>query len=159
MPFETIPPGVCLSNNRLTVGHSDFVFSSAVCDLPNWDLYLKTLHLLPSSIFSLCPLIRKGSLDSSSISVMLTAVSQKPNSGWNIGRKPLGCKVVFNKISIRMSVRPPTRPTTLTSISPISSCWVFSGPWVVLAANIFVLLSCLLGFRLLLTCLRRSSFR
>ena len=32
IPFETIPPGVCLSNNRSALEHSDFV-SSAVCDL------------------------------------------------------------------------------------------------------------------------------
>ena len=32
IPFETIPPGVCLSNNRSALEHGDFV-SSAVCDL------------------------------------------------------------------------------------------------------------------------------
>ena len=32
IPFATIPPGVCLSNNRSALEHSDFV-SSAVCDL------------------------------------------------------------------------------------------------------------------------------
>ena len=32
IPFETIPPGVCLCNNRSALEHGDFV-SSAVCDL------------------------------------------------------------------------------------------------------------------------------
>ena len=32
IPFESIPPGVCLSNNRSALEHADFV-SSAVCDL------------------------------------------------------------------------------------------------------------------------------
>ena len=32
IPFESIPPGVWLSNNRLALEHDDFV-SSAVCDL------------------------------------------------------------------------------------------------------------------------------
>ena len=32
IPFESIPPGICLSNNRSALEHGDFV-SSAVCDL------------------------------------------------------------------------------------------------------------------------------
>ena len=32
IPFENIPPGVCLSNNRSALEHGDFI-SSAVCDL------------------------------------------------------------------------------------------------------------------------------
>ena len=32
IPFETIPPGICLSNNRSALEHGEF-FSSAVCDL------------------------------------------------------------------------------------------------------------------------------
>ena len=36
--------------------------------------------------------------------------------------------------------------------SKFEKAWVFSGSWVVLEADISVLLSCLLGFRLLLAC-------
>ena len=82
IPFESIPPGVCLSNKRSALEHGDFV-----CDLLELGLISEVLTPpIRSSILSQCLLIRKGSPGSCSIAIMLTAISQKPNSGWKIGR-------------------------------------------------------------------------
>ena len=154
-PLRLSPPVfACLITDRLL--NMVILFPLPFAISLNWVWYPKSLHLLQSSILFQCLLIRKGSLGSSSISVTLTVISQKSNSRWKIGKFSSNtCRVtatctnlIWNRVT-----------TTLISLSPINSSWVFSGLWVVLKTDIFVSLFYLLGFRLLLTCLRSFSAR
>ena len=85
--FETTPNSICLSKSRSALEYSDFV-SSAVCDLLKFGLVFEVLT--PSSVVNLSlvsvHLEGKSTAASFAISVMLLAVSPKPNSGMKIGR-------------------------------------------------------------------------
>ena len=85
IPFATIPPGVCLSNITDRLLNIVILFPLLFAIFYKWN-GIRTPYTSHGHQPSQCPLIRKGSLCSSQISVMLTAVFQKPNSEWRIGR-------------------------------------------------------------------------
>ena len=155
IPFESIPPGVCLSSNRSALEHRDFV-SSAVCDL--LELGLISEVLTPSTVINPLSVSVHSEGKPRFILDLCHVNSYIPKAkfsmeDWKVFLQYLSRGGFMYKFDLKSGYH------HIESVSPIISSWVFSGPWVVLEAGIFVLLSYLLGFRLLLTCLPSFSAR
>ena len=105
--FETTPNCICFSKRKSSLEHSDFV-SSAVCDLLKFDLVSKVL--IPSVVnLSLVSVHLEGKSPAASfaISVMLLAVSPKPNSGMKIGRFFSNALAGWLHVQIRIEIGVP----------------------------------------------------
>ena len=116
------------------------LFSSAVCGL--FELGLKFEVLTPPTVIN--PLwVSINSEGKPRLILDLRHVNSyipkaKLYSGWKIGRFSSNtCRGVVSCTNLIWN----RDTTTLTSVSPIISSWVFSGPWVVLEADI--LFNCL----------------
>ena len=155
IPFETIPPGVCLSNNRSALEHGDFV-SPAVCDL--LELGLISEVLTPPTVIN-PPSVSVNSdgkprriLDLRHVNIYIPKAKSK-NEDWKVFLQYLSCAGYMYKFDLKSGYH------HIDICQPhqqfLGFQWALGG-----AKNrYFVLLFYLLGFRLLLTGLRRFSAR